>query len=836
MKRSPGRIRLLEGLLALLGAAVVSMFVWPSVWFEGRQSYSTEALSRHEPWSLQLPGGPPIHNPELGDLDLYFFPQIARVTRILHEEGRLPLWNDAAFGGAPGIGNVQVPLLSPFLLGLPLFQPRDEGFSLFAVARGLSWMAILRFVLCLAGAYLWLRLLPSGPWTAALGALVCAAGPYASLWRHSTPEMVFSLVPPALWAFEACLAARRRGGGGGGFAVLGGLFLALSHHGGYPQTSIPLTAFVLFYFVFLRTVRGERRRLLFPIFLGVGASLLLALPSWLPFLFYLTQGKVGTYRSAEGLLPPGASGATVLGTTLLAAVLAGSAFGLVTRLRRPRCLRPLGIGLLLGAALGLAQWGGGIDLGLARLLPGLQARPWEGGGARGGPPLIEVAQGAFGILPALLLLSGVGRAAGRLRVLGILVLLVSGGFPIFHAGLRFVLPLLEPSRLACLVPLCAALALTLSGASLAAAERAVRLRRLRGSGLGLLGFVAALALFPGQLRDGFAALGPGAWAAGAVLAAVLLLPGRLLLVRRGLAPLWLLLGALQLPLLAWNAQPSLGPERTYPTTPFLEELARVVRARPGNRVFTCDFGVFPGNSLLAFGLPSVLAYDGVEPARFQDVLQYLPREGPGLPRKEWRAASLRLDSHLFDLLGGRVVVARAGTKWPDHFREIRKEPLALALNPRAVGEAWLVDEAYDLSEDPWALLQRPPRKALGLEEAPDPEEAGPPSGATGPPGDLRFLRREREGRLLEIRARRPCWLVLRLPPDPDWEAVLDGRPVLLRPAFHLWSCLRLEAGTHRLSLTYRPLGFRVGLLGALLGFLVLAATWILGRGRGRPAG
>ena len=159
--------------LAFLLPVLLAMLLWPAAFFEGKSIYATDLILAKEPWktdlSLENKGYP--YNPELGDLDDYFFPQLAFHVREMHENGVLPLWNPGIYSGVPVAGNPQMPLLNPFNLGLLLFQESGKPFSPFRLSLGLSWMGILRFGLCFAFAFLWLRRLRAPPWLAATAAL-----------------------------------------------------------------------------------------------------------------------------------------------------------------------------------------------------------------------------------------------------------------------------------------------------------------------------------------------------------------------------------------------------------------------------------------------------------------------------------------------------------------------------------------------------------------------------------------------------------------------------------------------------------------------------------------
>lgn len=287
-----------EALLAIFVAILVSMALFPQAWFLGKSLYSTDLVLDHEPWRTEWTGvreGLAL-NPELGDLDDYFFPQLAFAVRTRHETGRWPLWNPEIYAGVSLIGNPQIPLWNPFIRVLPWFQERGQPFSAWRLSLGLTWTGILRLIGCLVFAYLWLRRLGASPTMAACIALFVGAGPYASLWRFSTPEQVFSLMPMVLYFLEG-LRERWH------VPSLVGTSLAfgLSCLGGYPQTSLVFGLFLLGWFGSRCRTTGALaglRRLGVALILGVA----LAMPCWLPFLSYLGEASVGQVREASALL------------------------------------------------------------------------------------------------------------------------------------------------------------------------------------------------------------------------------------------------------------------------------------------------------------------------------------------------------------------------------------------------------------------------------------------------------------------------------------------------------------------------------------------------------
>ena len=85
---------------------------------------------------------------------------------------------------------------------------------------------------------------------------------------------------------------------------------------------------------------------------------------------------------------------------------------------------------------------------------------------------------------------------------------------------------------------------------------------------------------------------------------------------------------------------------------------------------------------------------------------------------------------------------------------------------------------------------------------------------------------------LEVTSEGAANLVVASQVFPGWEATIDGEPTPIRPANLAMRAIAVPAGTHTVEFRYRPDSFRLGLLLALAGLLVLAARAFAGvRGR-----
>jgi hypothetical protein len=108
----------------------------------------------------------------------------------------------------------------------------------------------------------------------------------------------------------------------------------------------------------------------------------------------------------------------------------------------------------------------------------------------------------------------------------------------------------------------------------------------------------------------------------------------------------------------------------------------------------------------------------------------------------------------------------------------------------------------------------------------------------GPPTLIPFTTRRPNGNRLVLEGTnpQPGLLVVAEQFDPGWRAHVDGKPARIFPADHLLMGVPLEAGNHRVELTYTPEVFRTGLFGSLIGLSALLGLLVSGgRRRARAA-
>jgi hypothetical protein len=115
-----------------------------------------------------------------------------------------------------------------------------------------------------------------------------------------------------------------------------------------------------------------------------------------------------------------------------------------------------------------------------------------------------------------------------------------------------------------------------------------------------------------------------------------------------------------------------------------------------------------------------------------------------------------------------------------------------------------------------------PRTHLIVE---DPDHPLPTDAEIDPNGFARIVQEIPERLIIETKSASPSYLVLSDTFDPGWSALLDGNPVVIRPAYSAFRAVYVPAGEHTVEMTYRPAGFMLGLILSTLGLVVSAILW-----------
>jgi hypothetical protein len=142
----------------------------------------------------------------VGDVFGYFLPAYEYQAERM-AAGSLPFWNPYQGGGVPFLATLQAGALYPARLLLLVASP----------TTALAWSTFLHVVLALLGTYAFCRRIGTGPFAAAMAAIVYATA-FALPWIHATP-----LLEPGAWLplLATAVVAILRGGGWGWVLLLG---------------------------------------------------------------------------------------------------------------------------------------------------------------------------------------------------------------------------------------------------------------------------------------------------------------------------------------------------------------------------------------------------------------------------------------------------------------------------------------------------------------------------------------------------------------------------------------------------------------------------------------
>jgi hypothetical protein len=270
----------------LAGLLVAGAVVWLALGMSRGLLLSEDVKSKVWPWAPYFPHAE-IAAPALSDPVWQFVPWIQLARREL-SAGRLPLWNPHQSGGVPLLGN------AVSALGSPLLWPA----LLLGVAAGWNASLLLRVLVALGSAYVWLRDAGRSPAAALAGGAVFAlSGPFIAWLEH--PQTLTAAAVPLVLLFVRRLCRRATRADVFGLALA--VYVVAS--GGHPETL--LMAALLASAVLLAESRAKPRAFA-P---ALGAALLgagLAAPLLFPFLEYFRVSAARTGAGRRAFVLPAA--------------------------------------------------------------------------------------------------------------------------------------------------------------------------------------------------------------------------------------------------------------------------------------------------------------------------------------------------------------------------------------------------------------------------------------------------------------------------------------------------------------------------------------------------
>ncbi len=241
----------------------------------------------HDPWREVAAenGIRGVANPILSDLAFANLPWRAAVREAL-VNGRLPLWNRFVVAGNPLLGAAQASVFHP-AMWLGIFLP---------LAQSWTFSCAFTIFLALLCGHLFFRELCSSELAALAGAVGWGFSTYVLFWDGWAVGPSIASLPLLLLGIRRLVRAPR--GGGVGITTVA---LALSFHGGHPETFFHCLAAGAVYFLWELFPRVQRRSARRAVAGALAAGLLafgLAAPVLLPLLEALPHSAEYAARRA----------------------------------------------------------------------------------------------------------------------------------------------------------------------------------------------------------------------------------------------------------------------------------------------------------------------------------------------------------------------------------------------------------------------------------------------------------------------------------------------------------------------------------------------------------
>ena len=729
-----------------------------------------------------------------GDLVSFLFPTY-RFAAARLSAGDLPLWNPHLYGGAPFLADMQSGLFYPPNLLLFLLAP---GFGY----EVMQWLAAGHVFLAGVTMYLCLRYLAPGRGLRVPAALAGAlaymfSGIFVVHFGNLNLIAVAAWLPLVFLLFWRAVVGRSLG-----LAAGAGVALGLSTLAGHLQVTL-MIGLALGLAATVGVIQEADQR-------GPARNL-----SW-------RDGR--RWAPAWPVLALAVTAAVALGLAALVLLPAFQYAGLSPRAALPYrdaarySLVPALLGELLVPAL------------FSSREPALYWGVWD-----------RVAAGYVGLLPLILaglaLLLRRGRRIALLAALGVAAFLLAlGSESVFHGWAYGLLPgfrqIRAPARFVLLLDFAlAGLAALGLDCLLRPLDRRSR-RAFDGAWRGLLwlggasavvgGAWAYLMVYQAQDRDPTLFWRVSAATSGVILALVLLgaslawlgarRAGRLR--RRALA--WLAVGLVFVDLASLGAYVDLGFE---PPTAGYDHFAVVEFLHQDPDFYRIDSrtdvaGAWQPDLALLAGLDDVGGVDN--PLVVADVERY------------WDGLGGR-STALYDFLGVKYVVAGKDTvlDWEKFSPAYDGDPeVNVYRNERALPRALVVFQILPAADQAtaWDLIHQPdfdPASTVVLEGVSPAAGEGQVLGDLPPaPGGARVARYGSDSLEIEVESPAAGYLVLSDPYYPGWQAKVDGEPVEILRANYAFRAVPVPAGTHRVSMVFRPVTWRAG-LAITLGMVVV---------------
>jgi hypothetical protein len=783
--------------VALVGLGTVILF-WP-VFSEGKVVVPGDIPYSNPFWRTD-PAGEyvPPQNSLLSDQIEQFYVWHRIAAKAMQQEGRVPLWNPYIFTGRPLVANAQSTLFYPPNLLLLWLTPGQ--------------IATLRavFNLLVAGAFTFLfcRDLGISPKGSILSAVAFAFSGPVIVWLGHTPANVLVWLPLIMWAGEKLLNRNPPLP----WIVALAFGVAMSVLGGHPETTFHVLAvFSIYFFARLWLLDLDLRKKA-KLLAVVGMALILGLMisglQLLPFVDFLlssstlAQGgrSVGgsNWFYSEEWLPNLATLVTIVYPNFFGNPTDNNYSWPFTNYQnyneQTAYLGLIPLALAVGALFAFPKRRRVIVLavlalfciGVAWRLPG------------------------FELVNHLPLFSMVINK--RLRMVFVFLVAVLAGFG--FDGWRHAIASRRPG----------------SEKILYASGSILLLPLLILLIIAFLKYASPLILeiepwsFLHRLLFGFFSLRQPKTMIPAFVAFAAILGIILLLRRRSWRPafeaLLILLTLTELLVLAWGYNPVMKESDILPSTRAIELLKE---DQEPFRIMTTD-QIFWPNYPAVYEIADVAGYDLPIDRSYSDL--FLAQGGKRDYRQEWDPSW-----PLLDLLNTKYVITHQELDERRFSPVYSAEAYRIYENQHALPRAFM---AYDVTvlEDRAVMLERmlgeewDPRRTVLLQEPLPPQEER----SLGSQADshIAFVSYKNDTVILDVQTEAPGLLVLSDLYTKDWLAHLDAEPVKLYRANYAYRAVFVPEGRHRVTFTYAPRAFTVGVGLTVLSLIVAIALLIAG--------
>lgn len=263
----------------------------------------------------------------------------------------------------------------------------------------------------------------------------------------------------------------------------------------------------------------------------------------------------------------------------------------------------------------------------------------------------------------------------------------------------------------------------------------------------------------------------------------------------------------------------------FPPDPGIEALRQSLG--PGERVLEAP-GMFPtAGHLATYRIPMVFGYHGNQIRRYDELTRRSVREGAATAEEAQQYWGSFLNGPVLRMLSARVVVLPGRMDLPGYEFMGGNERLGVYRNPRALPGAVIVPRVT-VEPDSGRLLARlwqpefdPASEALA-------SAALPGVGLGGGSGTARITSDGADQVAISATTSGPALLLVTRNWLPGWQASVGGTPVVVERVNHTLIGIPLaQAGTHEVSLAYRPSVVQLARRISTAGWLVVLASSLI---------